>query len=65
MTSEELRITLIRQTQAIRKALFHIEALLPYYEKTVEEEHRAKTQASQPQAETEKTETPPEAPREP
>ena len=47
MTSEELRLTLIRQTQAIRKALYHIESILPYYEKIVEEEHRAKETATE------------------
>ena len=42
MKAEEVRISLIRQTQAIRKALYHIECMLGYYERLVEEELREK-----------------------
>lgn len=53
MTSREIRETLIRQTQAIRKALYIIECNLNYYEKVVEEEAHGALEASQEKAQPE------------
>jgi len=50
MTSHEVRLTLIRQTQAIRKALYVIECNLGFYEKLVAEELREKASQAQHEA---------------
>lgn len=42
MHSEEVRLILIRQTQAIRKALYVIECNLGFYQRLVAEEERKK-----------------------
>ena len=52
MTSREVRLTLIRQTQTIRRALHLIELNLMYYERLVEEELRGKASESEAPSKT-------------
>lgn len=56
MTSREVRLTLIRQTQTIRRALHILETNLFYYERLVEEELREKASQASAQADEARTE---------